>query len=52
MMKMRARYQGGGSQVYMIWMPKDIFEEEKDSYTEEEISDFIDVINQKKTRIG
>jgi len=52
MMKMRARYQGGGSDVYMIWMPKDIFEEEKDSYTEEEISDFIDVINQKKTRIG
>jgi hypothetical protein len=52
MMKMRSRYQGGGSEVYMIWMPKDIFEEEKDSYTEEEISDFIDVINQKKTRIG
>jgi len=52
MMKMRSRYQGGGSNVYMIWMPKDIFEEEKDSYTEEEISDFIDVINQKKTRIG
>ena len=52
MMKIRAKMQAGGSEVYMIWMPKDIFEEEKDSYTEEEISDFIDVINQKKTRIG
>jgi hypothetical protein len=52
MMKIRARMQGGGSEVYMIWMPKGIFEEEKDSYTEEEISDFIDVINQKKTRIA
>ena len=51
MMKIRARSQGG-SDVYMIWIPKDFFDEEKDSYTEEEISDFIDVINQKKTRIG
>ena len=52
MMKMRARMQAGGSEVYIIWMPKDVFEEEKDSYTQEEISDYIDVINQKKTRIG
>jgi hypothetical protein len=36
----------------MIWIPKDFFDEEKDSYTEEEISDFIDTINQKKTKIG
>jgi hypothetical protein len=52
MMKIRARMQAGGSEVYMIWMPKGVFEEEKDSFTQEEISDFIDVINQKKTRIG
>jgi len=51
MMKIRVRSQIG-SDVYMIWIPKDFFDEEKDSYTEEEISDFIDVINQKKTRIG
>ena len=51
MMKIRARTQAGGSEVYMIWMPKDIFEEEKDSYSEEDISDYIDAINQKKTRI-
>lgn len=50
-MKLRARSQGG-SEVYMIWIPKDFFDEEKDSYTEEEISDFIDAINQKKTKIG
>jgi hypothetical protein len=52
MMKIRARMQAGGSEVYMIWMPKGVFEEEKDSFTQEEISDYIDVINQKKTRIG
>jgi len=53
MMTMRSRYQGGGSNVYMIWMPKDFFPKEKDSYMEEEIPEWaLDLINQKKTRIG
>jgi hypothetical protein len=52
MMQIRSRSQGG-SNVYMIWMPKDFFTEEKDSYMEEEIPEWaIDIINQKKTRIG
>ncbi len=53
MMQIRSRSQGGGSNVYMIWMPKDFFPEEKDSYMEEEIPEWaLDLINQKKTRIG
>ena len=50
MMKMRAH--ADKSDVYMIWIPKDTFEEEKDSYFPEEIPEFIlDAIDKKKTRI-
>ena len=53
MMNIRSRSQGGGSNVYMIRMPKDFFPEEKDYYREEEIPEWaLDLINQKKTRIG
>jgi hypothetical protein len=52
MMKMRARAQGN-SDLYLIWVPKGAFEEEKDSYMQSEISEvLLDAIDKKKTRIG
>jgi hypothetical protein len=50
MMKIRARANMKG--VYMIWLPKGTFRVEKDSYTEEEIPEWlIQLINKNKTRI-
>jgi len=50
MMKIRARFQM--ADVYMIWMPKGIFEKEQDSYTPDEIPDWIfKLIDEKKTKI-
>lgn len=46
MMKMRATVQGGGSQVYMIWLPKDFIEGGT------EIPDnIVDLINKHKSKI-
>jgi hypothetical protein len=51
MMKMRARTQGN-SDLYLIWVPKGTFEEEKDFYMQSEISEvLLDAIDKKKTRI-
>jgi hypothetical protein len=53
MMKMRARNQSGGSEVYMIWLPKRLFREEKSNYMEDEIpEDIIKMIDKNKKRIG
>lgn len=50
MMKMRARLNA--SDVYIIRLPKGTFEEEKDSYMEEEIPEWLlNLIDEKKTRI-
>jgi len=50
MMRMRASLQM--ADVYMIWIPKDTFEEEKDSYSASEIPDWmLKLIDEKKTKI-
>jgi len=50
MMKIRARFEN--SDVYMIWMPKGVFEKEQDSYTPDEIPDWLlKLIDEKKTKI-
>ena len=51
MMKFRSM-ANKGSDAYMIWIPKDTFEVEKDMYSPDEIPEFIlNGIDKKKTRI-
>lgn len=51
MMKFRSRFNPDTS-VYMIWMPKGIFEENKSSYSPSEIPDYLlKLIDEKKTKL-
>jgi len=49
---MRLRSRMNASDLYMIRMPKGVFDEEKDSYSEDEIPEWLlDLIDKKKTKI-